>query len=199
MKKVRLILGIAFLTSMTMDSFAVSAQTFGQNTNVVEEKKHDFEEQRVAEKAVDWDEANSLNELKIVIGRLSPSSSFVSQHSEAAKLATDMDKPLRFVLIIGMKNLPGDKVNPTCYSNIITRPGPPGWGEKGWLPAGSVEQARQAVESYKQQFITACERSGRKITGIGNFAYVWNQYEDGEERILQARARNQEDVTVKLE
>lgn len=199
MKKVRLILGIAFLTSMMMDSFVVSAQTFVNNINVVEEKKPDLEEQGGAKRVSDWDEANSVHELEVVIRTLSPSSSFVSQHSEGAELVTAVDKPLRFVLMIGMTNLPGDKVNPTCYSNIITRPGPPGWGEKGWLPAGSAEQARQAVESYKQQFITACERSGRKITGIGNFAYVWNQYEDGEERILQARARNQEDVTVKLE
>jgi hypothetical protein len=40
-------------------------------------------------------------------------------------------KPLRFVLDIGLLNKPGDTVNPTCYSNVITLPGPPGWGGGG--------------------------------------------------------------------
>ena len=50
-------------------------------------------------------------------------------------------KPLRFIMTISMRNLPGDTVNPTCYSNMLTRPGPPGWGAPGFLPTGSGEQA----------------------------------------------------------
>ncbi len=129
----------------------------------------------------------------------------VPEEIKQAQFAADVEvtpvanKPLRFVMMIGMTNLPGDQVNPMCYSNVITLQGPPGWGEKGWLPAGSVEQAIQAIEKYKEEFCKACETSsGRKITRSGNFTYVWNKNEDGEELILMARAKNREDVTVNL-
>ena len=107
-------------------------------------------------------------------------------------------KPLRFVMSIGLLNKPGDTVNPTCYSNVITRPGPPGWGAPGFLPPGSGEQARAAVYALKDAFIARCRASGREITSEGNFNYVWNQTSSDEQTLQGARPRFREDVAVSL-
>lgn len=107
-------------------------------------------------------------------------------------------KPLRFVLTISMRNLPGDKVNPTCYSNIISRPGPPGWGAPGFLPPGTAEQARETVSSLKSAFIAQCRASGREITSDGNFNFQMNQSQGDETRLQEMRARYSEDVAVRL-
>ena len=108
-------------------------------------------------------------------------------------------KPLRFVLSISMRNLPGDTVNPTCYSNAITRPGPPGWGAAGFLPSGSGEQARETVYSLKAAFIAKCQStSGRQITSEGNFNYHDNRTADDEQRLQNMRARYREDVSVTM-
>ena len=47
-------------------------------------------------------------------------------------------KPLRFIVCAGMDPADGDTVNPTCYSNIISRLGPAGRG--GRLPAAGIRQ-----------------------------------------------------------
>ena len=107
--------------------------------------------------------------------------------------------PLRFVMLISLMNKPGDTVNPTCYSGIVTRPGPPGWGAPGFLPHGSSEQARQSVESLKDHFIAKCRASGREITGVGNFDYRWNQSPDDEQRVTGTRPRYAEDVLVHVD
>jgi hypothetical protein len=112
---------------------------------------------------------------------------------------TGPGQPLRFVLSISMRNLPGDTVNPTCYSNLITRPGPPGWGQPGFLPPGSAEQARSEVFALKDAFIAQCRQSGRDITSEGNFFWVWNELKSGESQLAAARARYREDVTVSLQ
>jgi hypothetical protein len=104
---------------------------------------------------------------------------------------------LRFVLDISLVNKPGDTVNPTCYSNVITRPGPPGWGG-GSLPAGSAEQAREAVESLKSRFIALCRASGRDITSEGDFHWTWNETREGDQQVSNAHARYREDVSVNL-
>ena len=113
-----------------------------------------------------------------------------------AAASTAAAKPLRFVLLISMRNLPGDKVNPTCYSNVITRDGPPGWGAGGFLPPGSGEQAREAVYALKSDFIARCRASGRDITSDGNFNFVWNQTQGDEQRLQDMRPRHREDVSV---
>jgi hypothetical protein len=105
---------------------------------------------------------------------------------------------LRFVLMIGLTNKPGDTVNPTCYSNVITRPGPPGWGGSGSLPDGSYPQARSTVESLKAQFFAKCRASGRDIAGEGNFWFTWNDSQTGEERLASSYAHHPEDVSVSL-
>ena len=107
--------------------------------------------------------------------------------------------PLRFVMLIGLANRAGDTVNPTCYSNIVTRPGPPGWGAPGFLPSGSSEQARQSVEAQRDQFIAKCRASGREITGLGNFEYRWNQSPGDEQRVADTRPRHAEDVLVAMD
>lgn len=108
-------------------------------------------------------------------------------------------RPLRFILTISMRNLPGDTVNPMCYSNVLTRPGPPGWGAPGFLPHGSGEQARQTVYSFKAAFIAKCQASsGRAITSEGNFNFHWNQSSGDEQRLPNVRARHREDVSVSL-
>src|SRR5690606_17562295 len=102
-------------------------------------------------------------------------------------------------MLIGLANRAGDTVNPTCYSNIVTRPGPPGWGAPGFLPSGSSEQARQSVEALRDQFIAKCRASGREITGIGNFEYRWNQSPGDEQRVADTRPRYAEDVLVAVD
>jgi hypothetical protein len=125
--------------------------------------------------------------------RSAPSASVPSQESGAVPI-----KQLRFVLMISMRNLPGDKVNPTCYSNIVSRPGPPGWGAPGFLPPGSAEQARETVYDLKSTFIARCRASGREITSDGNFNFQMNQAQGDEERLQAMRARYSEDVSVSL-
>lgn len=105
---------------------------------------------------------------------------------------------LRFVLLISMRNLPGDKVNSTCYSNVITRPGPPGWGGSGFLPPGSGEQARETIESLKGQFFAQCRASGREISSEGNFTWLSNQTQDQAQRLASTGAKYREDVSVQL-
>lgn len=107
--------------------------------------------------------------------------------------------PLRFVMMIGLMNKPGDTVNPTCYSNVVTRPGPAGWGAGGFLPPGSGAQARQSVESLRDRFIAKCRQSGREITSLGNFAYQWNESPGDEQRMADAQPRYPEDVQVSID
>jgi hypothetical protein len=123
-----------------------------------------------------------------------------SPNSDAAHpgAAAQPAKPLRFVLDISLVNKPGDTVNPTCYSNVITVPGPPGWGGTGFLPEGSAAQARQAVEDWKGRFLQACRSSGREIAGEGNFHWTWNESRDGDQQVDNAHARYREDVSVNL-
>lgn len=96
-----------------------------------------------------------------------------------------------------MVNKPGDTVNPTCYSNVITRPGPPGWGS-GSLPSGSAEQARDTVESLRDQFIELCRAKGRDVTSDGNFHWTWNETPNSDQQVSNAHARYKEDVSVDL-
>jgi hypothetical protein len=107
-------------------------------------------------------------------------------------------KPLRFVMIMGMRNLPGDKVNSTCYSNVVTRDGPPGWGGSDYRPAAS-EQASQVIGSLKAQFIAACQASGRQISSEGNFHWVWNLLSGDEQKMANARVKYAEDVSVSIQ
>jgi hypothetical protein len=107
-------------------------------------------------------------------------------------------QPLRFVLMMSMRNLPGDKVNSTCYSNVISRPGPPGWGGSGFLPPGSGEQAHETIQSLKSQFIAQCRASGREISSEGNFNWLSNQTQDQAQRLGSTGAKYREDVSVQL-
>jgi hypothetical protein len=109
-------------------------------------------------------------------------------------------KPLRFVLMMPMMPRAGDTHNPACYSNIITRPGPPGWGAPGFLPPGSGEQANRTIDSLKAAFIARCRAaSGREAQSEGNFRSHWNQSERDESDLDSVRARFQEDVTVQMD
>lgn len=108
--------------------------------------------------------------------------------------------PLRFVLNIGLQPRAGDRVNPTCYSTVITRPGPPGWGQDGLLPDGSARSAYDTVQSFKSRFIAACKAaSGRDITSEGNFRWTWNETSTSEQQLSNSRARASEDVTVSID
>lgn len=128
------------------------------------------------------------------------SSSGVSGRSmgDADSGAGEGAKPLRFVLWIGLEPRHGDTHNPTCYSNVITRPGPPGWGEPGFLPPGSASQANQTIESLKAAFIAKCRAtSGRETLSEGNFGSQWNQLQSVE--VDNIGARFQEDVNVQMD
>lgn len=108
--------------------------------------------------------------------------------------------PMRFVLDIGLQPRTGDTVNPTCYSGVITQPGPPCWGQGGFLPPGSSQAAYDTVQSFKNRFIAACESaSGREVTSEGNFHWTWNETPDGDRQVSSVRARAREDVTVDVD
>jgi hypothetical protein len=107
--------------------------------------------------------------------------------------------PLRFILSIGLQPRAGDTVNPTCYSNVITRPGPAGWGQRGFLPPESAKSAHATVQATKSSFIAACRAaSGRDVTSDGDFHWTWNETTDGESQIANTHAQYREDVTVGL-
>jgi hypothetical protein len=119
--------------------------------------------------------------------------------SVSAERAVTEGKALRFVMAIGLDTRAGDSVNPTCYSNVVTRPGPPGWGGGGFLPDSSSEQAHEAVQSLKSSFIAACQSaSGRNVTNENNFRWGWNETPDTEERLNKMHAGYPEDVTVNV-
>ncbi|WP_296282114.1 hypothetical protein [Pseudoxanthomonas sp.] len=105
---------------------------------------------------------------------------------------------LRFVLSIGMEPMAGDRVNPTCYSNLISRPGPPGWGN-GDLPSGSARQAHDTVKAFKASFINQCRATGRKVASEGNFQWVWNERKIDEAQLREVRPRYKEDVLVQMD
>jgi hypothetical protein len=108
-------------------------------------------------------------------------------------------QPLRFVLDISLANKPGDAVNPTCYSNVITRSGPSGWGAAGTMPPASMGQAKATVESFKARFIAACRRSGRDITSEGDFHWTWNETPGAEDALAGTGPRYPEDVLVSVD
>ena len=116
-----------------------------------------------------------------------------------AEAAVAPGQPLRFVMRISLRNQAGDTVNPTCYSNVITRDGPPGWGAPGFLPRGSAEQAHATIQGLKSAFIAQCRASGRDITSEGNFAWHSNQTPADEQQMAVARAKYREDVSVALD
>lgn len=131
------------------------------------------------------------------------------QHWERQRLGASGDagadagagaKPLRFVLWIGLRPQLGDTHNPTCYSNVITRPGPPGWGAPGFQAsvADDRNQALQTVMGLKAAFIAQCRSSGRETLSEGNFAYSWNQTERDEAELGGIGARFPEDITVQM-
>jgi hypothetical protein len=118
--------------------------------------------------------------------------------SDANAGAGGAAKPLRFVMWVGLRPQVGDTHNPNCYSNIITRPGPPGWGAPGFLPTGVAEQAIQTIDSLKAAFLAKCRASGREIDN-GFVRHERNQSEGDEARLENVRARFPEDVTVQMD
>lgn len=126
-----------------------------------------------------------------------PAGGYGNETNDSAGGAPASD--LRFVLSIGLEPMAGDRVNPTCYSNVITRPGPPGWGSGGFLPNGSAQQAHDIVQALKAPFISQCRATGRQVTSDGNFHWVWNEHKGGDAQIANARPQNREDVLVQLE
>lgn len=106
-------------------------------------------------------------------------------------------KPLRFVLSVGLRPQIGDTSNPFCYSNIINRPGPPGWGAPGFLP-GSGDRANQTIDGLKSAFLAKCRAtSGREIDGT--VRANWNQTKDDESRLANVRPRTSNDVSVQMD
>ena len=106
-------------------------------------------------------------------------------------------KPLRFVLDAGTLNLPGDRNNATCYSNIITRPGPPGWGPDA--PVQSSQQALAQIDAMKQAFIAACRRKGREVRGVNHVGWRWNKTDEDERELQGIGPEVPEDISVVLD
>jgi hypothetical protein len=166
-------------------------------------------QQEAASRAADAQRAREATERQYEIARQNEAQRQARQPPQAAAQQAVPDagngagsapaaagKPLRFVMTISLRNKPGDTVNPTCYSNVITRPGPPGWG--GSLPPGSGQLARETVARLKSQFIAACRASGRDITSEGDFGWVWNEFAGDDERVSGTGPRYAEDVAATL-
>lgn len=120
------------------------------------------------------------------------------QHYERERIAAQQGgKPLRFVLWVGLQPQVGDSSNPSCYSNVITRPGPAGWGAEN-LPTGTAEQAIAIIDAAKASFLAKCRAtSGREISGIVH--HERNQDERDEASLLKVRAIGPQDSTVPMD
>lgn len=121
------------------------------------------------------------------------------QEWEKAQLAAQQgSKPLRFVLWVGLRPQVGDTSNPSCYSNVITRPGPPGWTGEPNLAHGVAEKAIAIIDSTKDAFLAKCRAvSGREIDGT--VGHDRNQSASDEASVDKVRARAGQDVTVQVD
>lgn len=120
------------------------------------------------------------------------------QHWEREQRAAQQGgKPLRFVLWVPMQPRVGDTSNPSCYSNVITRPGPSGWGAEN--PAHGVpEQAIAIIDGVSDAFVAKCRAaSGREVAG--GVRHERNQSADDEARVDRTHAVGANDVTVQMD
>lgn len=77
--------------------------------------------------------------------------------------------PLRFILQVGLRTVINGS-NASCYSNIITVPGPPGWPDPTPQQRGTLP-ARALVEGYIDAFKAKC---GAIAPLAGSVDYQWN-------------------------
>ncbi|MBD9478382.1 hypothetical protein [Pseudoxanthomonas sp. PXM02] len=124
----------------------------------------------------------------------------LSMTGAPVQATTPATKPLRFVLYAGMDPAGSDTVNPTCYSNIISRPGPAGWGGPGFLPPGSGNEALRIVESLRADFLAKCRAASQRNIPDTRFQYQWNgATQDSEDRLeLMIKRRFREDVHITI-
>lgn len=85
--------------------------------------------------------------------------------------ATAPGAPLRFILHIALKTVING-VNATCYSNIVTIPGPPGWPDT-WNQPGGDSEARALIKAYMPAFESQCSAYGPLVGGGPQFN--WNK------------------------
>lgn len=106
-------------------------------------------------------------------------------------------KTLRFWLSVGMTGLPGDTRNVYCRSNIITRPGFPGWG----TAYASRELALAEGEKLKPAFLAKCRQSGHgREVASPDFQVVPNDNSDeGFDRWFNGLNGDGKDVEVMLD
>lgn len=78
-----------------------------------------------------------------------------------------------------------NRLNGTCYSNLVTIPGPPGWPV---LDHTNDRKAAAMVDAYKAGFLAQCAQAGPVRSG--NFSYVWNA-RGSESRPAEESARQQ--------
>lgn len=78
---------------------------------------------------------------------------------------------LRFILQIPLRAVI-NKVNATCYSNIVTIPGPAGWPDPS-RQAGGDMPARALIERYMAGFMEQCKAFGPLASSTPNFH--WNR------------------------
>lgn len=80
-------------------------------------------------------------------------------------------EPLRFILSISLRAVING-VNATCYSNIVTIDGPPGWPDPQRESGGDLA-ARALVEKYMPSFSEQCKAYGPLASTVVNFH--WNR------------------------
>lgn len=82
--------------------------------------------------------------------------------------------PLRFRLIVSLVPQAGDTSNMQCYSSIIVRSGPAGWGGSTYPSNDAIAQAQAIVESAKPSFVAKCAAVSQHETQPNSIRYDYN-------------------------
>jgi hypothetical protein len=86
-----------------------------------------------------------------------------------SSFAAEETKPLQFMLYRHLNGVLFDGKNATCFSNVVTVPGPKGWGTKN----ANYDEARAVLKRYHDEFARQCEKWGAASTGP--IQYSWNE------------------------
>lgn len=126
-----------------------------------------------------------------------PSAASRAQQEPAAK-APPATKSLRFVVAMSMRPGTQAKNNPNCYSNVITVPGPAGYGSKDWsFSREANNKALEIIKTYYPQIQQKCAAAvdGKVRAGTyGSPSYDVNF--SGKETLMGPRVP--EDVLVQI-
>ncbi len=117
-----------------------------------------------------------------------PSQSVVRQNPNSAGSSSAQSKTsgaaMTFLMEVSVDTII-NRMNGTCYSNLVTIPGPPGWPV---FDHTNDRKAAALVDAYKAGFLAQCGQAGPVRSG--NFSYIWNA-RGSESRLAEEYARQQ--------